>query len=528
MFESTTANPNMRVRRLLIQETGTYNRQYRRPFELNSGGGNISSLQEMVDSGVAITGATLAQHTPSLILPASVVESEIEIPGGWNERRARFMMEIEIKSNMSTVVEIITGFTDFVGFNKSGAIANDMVFYINNVIQSREMNHNTPRGMVTNRSVYDASQVLTNFGFDSIGNSVQQHLLRPMDVFRQQDMIAPELRDVTDTRTVLTMRPNKSIRRNAVPTCYAARLLENMRSAALTNRDGMTFGDAPTINAAAAGSANEPLCSKDPFMRAIGGIMDTTNTSSFSWRDLVTLDPNVQNDQITHVQFLSQTGQAMVHTTGQTDAMGGSGPMDQVAALLSNSIPALMMETGLTFLQMLATNTDDTGFTGVVTDRTSPTKAKAFGSADMATVYPAFEQRLIAEVLRPFSNFGQIPYTFEVICDLVGETRLRLKFDASDTCEYVTPSFADSMFSPVLTGRHSVKEEMAKDFAGLFSEVIPSNNQKFLNAMESGVNEDFSFGVGGGSSGSDASNYLRGQQNSPDGLLNTTSALSLI
>ena len=81
----------------------------------------------------------------------------------------------------------------------------------------------------------------------------------------------------------------------------------------------------------------------------------------------------------------------------------------------------------------------------------------------------------------------------------------------------------------MLTGRHSVKEDLAKDFASLFSEVIPSNNQKFLNAMEAGVNDGFNFGVGSGNNGGgDASGYLRGQQDAGNGLLSTTSALNLI
>lgn len=473
MFGQVNANAGrIQIKRFFLFETGTYNPQYRRPYETALTGHTLNQIDERMANTHKYSASLFSGIAGQFLRPQAAPESDVPIfiPHGWNERRMRFMMEVEYHHPLTDQMTLIlTGYTDQPGATVSGAIDERMPFYINGVIMMRNSVVPTPLGMQQYSAVSETSQVLVqNHNWAGITAPVKEERLRPTDVYSaiQRNHIPDIGKKVFDTRTTVTDRAVKSRRANNVPSNYTASMLENYKNATLQHQD---FGSTPDdVLNEARGLSNESMVTEDPFMTAISNLRgNVPANNTFTYAELRMLDPNV--DFVKHVMMLGQMNLTEVHHAGQTAEWHVAEENTAGAAFLSQAVPALMADVALTRMSFTATNRDF----GVNVMPGVPTKITikdfdGFGTSDHVAAAQVFENRLTHEILKDLSFNDMKDYWVEMNVDLLGETRVRISLNGGPYYDFCTPSFCDALLVPVITTNYDKAGGIANDFERIF------------------------------------------------------------
>lgn len=474
----------LRVLQFLLFETGTYNVQYRRPYETNLTGNTLNEMKERLSTAKAFTPTLFSGMASHFVAPSPTPENPIDMVNGWNEPRVRFMLELEYNWHTGGVVkEIVLGYSSHLGVSHAGAIDPQMVFYVNSVTQARASMVNVPGiGTQMHQSIFDSSHILVNNSFSNAYSGNLDHRLRPEDVYCT--MQASHLQDmgesVLDSRTMNYNIPVKSRRTNSSVTNYVSSILKNYIQSISKN----DFGQGPNeLLEDARGSVVEESTSRDPFLmnlsqvRQNGGVENT-----FSFGDLARLDPNVQRPEVTKVRFMSPTAKAKSHQTGLTAEWNGVNKETEIATILSHSVPALMMELGIMKVFFKTTNRDITNNINTVVY--SP--PLSFSDVDMSVPTQMFLTHLENRILRDVSFNGGMDFAIDMRVDLMGETWISLSVYGRPFIEFVTPSFADALLVPVLTADQHRAASLASDFENLANELSDVKRDHHPGIMSAG------------------------------------------
>lgn len=469
----------IRIKKLAIMETGGYNRQYRRPYETMVDGQVMSMLAERISnisSQAEITPRSFTGVANHLLKPSATPEGQIHIENGWEERRARFMMEIEYGNPLTTSRTVqILGSTDYFGLTGS-AIDPNMVFTINSITALRTTHARTPGGgLQTYRNVVESAQILAkqmdggdmNSYVPNIYDQRKDYRLRPADVFATMThthLMPEQLAEIVDTRTLLSTTPVRSNRTNNLATNFAADMVSNYYSAA----QGFQLGESEAkVYGAARSTVIEQSTQQDPFMAAIAQLQGVpAGINSFRFRDLLRLDPQI--DDKTVVMIFDSKAKAVAHYAGMSSDWGGTDFETQMATILAQSVPCLLAEHGLTALRFRVTN-DTIGSQFSF----QPYGAASFAEGmDLSPAVESFWNRFLYEVLLDLSYNNQVLLYLDVQCELHGETRFNIRVDHNPETLYVVPQFADARFTPLVTSNNQRLVGIASDFQQVFTDVM--------------------------------------------------------
>ena len=471
------AGNTIRITKLLIHETGTYNQQYRRPYNTELTGPVLHAIEEKIRDSAVLVPSSLSGIANQFIAPTATPEKQIDMVNGWGERRLRFVMEVVCNHYTGgKVILMVLGYSSHMGVSIHGHIDPRMEFYVNSVMKMSECIMQTPMGNTPFTKVEDNSHVIVNNNWTSVYGSDIEQRLRPQDIYAA--MTRTHLPDqgsgVFDARQTNSGIAVKSRRTNGIASNYVSKILDDYKSAATT----IGFGqNEMQILESARGYSGESLASNDQFLMAISAIRGTPVGNVFTFQDLQMLDPNVDN--VTVVQLMMPTQKVSVHQTGQTADWGASDRNTKVATIMSQSVPALLMDLGLTRIVFMATNrTMGSVITVTVLD------VNGFTSGDQTMAVQAFEKRLEFEILRDISFENQTDFAVEMRVDLLGETWIRLALDGDPHgVDYVTPSFCDALTVPVLTTDNQLVTSIASDFETLTHSLLNACDRSPLSGL---------------------------------------------
>lgn len=487
---------HVEVVKALFFETGTYNDLTLRPYETNLKGHIVSQFAEATNGGQAIAASTLAGVANQFLRPSAQQQQLVSIQNGWQEPRLRFLIMLDYQGAMGTVPvrKILQGYTSHLGALPSGAVDPAMTLYFNNVITLRRTQIETPAGISYLWAPSEANHLLR--GDYELNFGQQQNvtwLMRPQDVFATMGRAALGSEDVLDLRVAFADSPiRKSRRSNCSAPHYVADVLKGYRKTFDFSDHAVDLHDAM---ATAQGLVQENSLTADPFFHDL-----TTKTSNFSqggsvtYGELMSLFPNF--DHIAAVilskQMLRSSPQPyMNHQAGQTEYWTGSTMETVWASILGQSVPSLMMDLLLTRISFSATNQTITGETVV-----TPMDHDSFAEdMDMRPYVEHFITRLTTEVLRGLTTNSHMDFSLSMMVDTVGETRISLSLAGAPFVDYVTPSFCDALFSPVLTNNHQHILNVANDLQVLSDQV--SNNTVYSRGsthqpfLTGGANDSF-------------------------------------
>ena len=457
---------NLRIVNLIMQETGSYNEQFARPYTTHFDANTLNSVTErVIERGNGrIDNAALAGITGTFINPSATPESAIPIINGWNEKRVRFLMEVECQYQVGgSSSSYIQGYTSFPGIGSNQSIAPDMDFYINSIITTKKTQVLTPMGMQVLESVTDNSHVLCSNNWGGMTQPGQQRMMRPQDVFCNMEashipgIYDTDIANVYDGRTILRSEASKSARVNGLSGSYASKIIDGY----VVGNAMADFGQSESniINRSRS-EVSETQAALDPFLSAISSITSSGITNKFKYSDLIKLDSNVDN--ICNYAIAGNTQRVSVHQAGQTSAWHGSDRLTLGATILSQAVPAIMMELMINRIIFKSTNHDITGQM-----QTRIIDGKGFSNMDLTRHLDLFIRRLEKEILQDLTFNNQVPYSIEMRVDLLGETWINISMDGQPPADYVTPSFCDNLFVPVVTSNLAVVQNLTHDFESL-------------------------------------------------------------
>ncbi len=486
MLQPQQATARINVKRCMLAETGRYDTQVGRAYQTNLQQSTLNTLVDRLSGSTRFAASQLAGIASQVISPSAAHEGNVTIGGvGWSERRLRFMMEVEVRAlaGGSHTTVMLLGYTDHPGvIAHTGAVDPRMVFYVNSVIGVRQTIEHTPTGNRVHSAITENSHVLVNPDYHGAYGNSQAYKMRPEDVYAAMKLSAiTPIQDVLDIRTIMDNKPVASKRSNAIAADYAAGLLDGYSRASLDKNLGVQKEEDILENAR--GYVQESLVQNNPFFKAIQNYRDGFMSNWFTWNDLLRLDPNVDN--VTVVTMLGQTTASSNPLTAYDVASGtaspwtGSDGATHVATILSQSVPALMTEFGLTKIAFVSTNRrifadaiQGTGpWSAANRMNTRISDMLSFSDFDMAPFMDHFVSRLEALVLMDISFNNEMDFYVDMQVDLLGETWINVSRDGAPMVQYVTPSFADALMVPVVTHQAGLASQLSADFEAIFHEV---------------------------------------------------------
>lgn len=485
-FIPKVPNRGLHVMRMFISDIGTYEQQYRRPFESTLGNDPqavVSTLQQAINPHKPITAGAFGSMTNQLIQPQLQPERPIAITNGWETHRFRWFMILKHVDPMGIeTFHLLSGGTDHRGISPSGHLDPNMVFYINGTMAMRTSVYHTPTGNRTLFNVSDASQLLyrePNSG--GIRAQEKQFRFRPADIFSTMDttQVQSEMgaMNVMDARNLVTELPTLSRRSNAVPTQFLSNMFDTYRKA--QSYEDLGQSEDYILNEARTESL-EPNAQDNPFINIICQRRGVMNTSWFTWGDLLAIDPNVSDDKITQVVVMGSARQVIntdYNIAGQSRPWSDASTRHpQVAAILAQSVPSIMMELGLSEVGFHATNRTMDGQPFIVATNFNSFAGLAGVQLDMSQQLEMFKSRVWDRVLRGISFNNQQDFAIQGNMNLLGESILEIQLLDNETYRYSVPSFQDALLSPLITVNQNRPVEIASDMQHLFGQVLSTQH----------------------------------------------------
>jgi uncharacterized protein YvpB len=467
-FMAPMQSVSMRVKSLILHDTGTFNNQVMRPYVTNVTGDSISNIMTSLESNrpQRISAEFLSGTVSNILSVSARPESSINIPNGWDTRRFRFILIVEVDFNVGNMQRhFFQGYTDHYGLSLGNKLDQNMRFHINSFINVAVSQVKTPMGLSEMENVVESISMLTNgsqSGYGSVGLSPFS-MIRPVDIFTGIES-APYLNaavsDTYDTRSMMGTGTHRSNRENNLPTNYMAKIFDTFLST--SRASGFTDNYKDVIGASIV-NLDEKGIGGNPFIRAISSIYQSAApVSSFTLTDLMSVDSNA-NHAISLIEAPARLRNEMAQA-GRTEYWEAQTRETVAATIIVNGISAIMMELMVTKIKLTSSNHDITGrmYTALV-------DMKALTSADMSNNADRLVRRFENEIMNDVTFNNQDRYTLRLEVDLFGETVIAISLSGDPEVVYSSPSFSDSLLAPVITSNSSARSDMINDFESILS-----------------------------------------------------------
>ena len=473
-----------RIRKIVMRRSGTYNDMYLRPYDVQVTQMDINSIANTLESSRGIpsyiTPQMMTVAAPNMFKVSAAPEGGVAayIPNGWNERRIMFYINVEVPDVTGAITEYdIHGYTDHNGIGNtnvggivgSNPIDPEMTFYVNDIQVRRVIQ--TPYGMSS--GIVDSDTCIYKFPYEG----QNQYMIRPTDVCGNTTL--PN--EVYNSTINVRQDVEYSRKDNALPSNYASSMLKSVAESCMHG----DFGEVDLYQAAMDG-LRENSAMQNKFLQWLSGANKYGSigvSGSFRWRDLVALDPDLNNPACTRVQFIEDGYTEMpTHTVGWTSDWMGSTIETVYATTVANAISAIMPKCMLSFIAFNTTNQVliSTGNIGIFT---TVVNARTVDGSPVEIACEKFKQLMEIELKNISYNNEQ---KFSIVCsaNVYGETRVTVSIDGGPEIEFAAPTFCDRLTTPVLTFDQGRAKMLSENVKGLFEVVhdVVLQNQAIQDA----------------------------------------------
>ena len=484
MFYNNTQG-KLHIEKLFLQETGTFNQQFARPYVADVSQYNLDVLSERISNASRLTPtATIAPSVLSgmsnnVIRPATDVERPITIINGWNERRFRFTLEVHEASPIGgTYVYQFYGYSEYFELSYGGEINPNMVFFINGYTRMSRMMASNGAGLVDHLS--DTCGIVN--GNTLAENNPQLYGLRTEDLLvtlqsgyitGQSDVTHQQ--DVIDTRIGLKNKVFSTSRYNQIPSNYLSRLVDSYRSAQVMQ----DFGDGHhNVLERSIGTVHEASPFENRFIRDLS-ISRGMNfaVSDFTINQLMRLDPEFNASKV-YYQPVEDIG---VLSNGCSENWNGRDNNTLIASTLARSVPSLMISCGLVVANFTSTNQTLTG----LPETTFISPAVTIATMEPIRLQQKFLTRFNTEILPDITSGNQIPIQLFITADVKNEIHINISVEGYAPDLYVFPCFCDSLLQPTVTANPMHLTNLVVGIETVL-ESVSMNNTGFATGFDSG------------------------------------------
>lgn len=470
-------NKRIEIVSLTMARSGTYGNQYRRPFTTNGQGHVINQFQERFDQmgnqGAKASAQLFAGISGEFMRPSATPESEILIPNDWGTERYYYTMDVIVHNYLGGQTrEVIQGYTSYTDQSHGGNFDPRMQFFINSITTLRDTRINNGHGWNNVPTIVDSYHILANNNYSGpasvMGTNPYKNLsMRPQDVIGAIQTQPMMTTDLVDLRSSNSSVPKLSYRENSLSSNYTGKMVGSYAMAATKS---MSEHPAQIMSDTYGMLSGTKGINSDEFIRTISGMNNTSVSNFFTYSDLLRMDPTLDS------RCFVLTSTPVVRMANGLDASvdqfnfngwGGSDMETVAATILSNSLPALMVEFGLRHLIVQATNFSGQPFIQI------PYVAPLVN--DMVLTAPSIallEHRIQQELLDDISMRNGIAYDIFANIALTEFSQITVQLDNGPQVSFSAPTFADALCAPVLTAHNDHIQEVACDFNNLIESLV--------------------------------------------------------
>lgn len=450
------------VESILFYDTGTFNPQYLRPWNLVATGSDLETLKN----------EKLYNNSASFDISSNILKPSInpvntsKIINGWDSPRLRFVIKVITKHRTGAVSkDLIQGYTDYAGVTSNNTIDTEMVLYVNSIVNLKT--YNTANGVTV---IPTANQILVNNENTGVFDQTPLLKIRPKDVYNtlihsygiSSNNTGFNNNQIYDATTLLDRHADFSKRSYASPHKY----LNSILNAWGTASQDSSVNNLNSLCEIAKDYTDDRSLESNSFFKLVGRIADGYPTSSFKLKHVLDLDQTAIN----RMSFLKTGGltQISMHQTGMTAHWHGTDNETMVATMLSQAAVSIMIDSGITGITFNVTNDSITGEYVWQFEN-------AIGFSQQANITQnvmLFKNRIEFEILNSISTSLKSVFYIAMNIDLIGNTFIRVKTNAaSQWVDYMIPTFADSLFAPTLTNDVNQVTQLAQNFHTLASNI---------------------------------------------------------
>lgn len=485
--DNDTRDLRFEVEESYFVETGTFNDQYLRSYNAHLTEDDKDIYIDAVSESSRVDETILTGIASRIISPSSAAGPAVNIVNGWGERRFMFHIKVRIGNHLSAKrYQYISGYTDHCDSSYRDTLDPKMRMYINSVVNADIGTKNYGDGRTAKIGrVLDASHVITapdvisddryrdrdRESYSNVQLMAPKHLMGAM-------MVETSDFDTRDHRIGFADGKVEKVRRNrGIATTYLSDAINGIcrAKAKLDEDDGssgsyggfdeyssfVTEGQATFSQASY--QCKEPTISNDPFMSWLEDSTDFGLDRYITYGELCRKLPEF--DELTDVYTIgnvrkerSDNYDVRISERGECNGWNGSNAETVVATAFCYSIPAIMMELMLTRAVFTITNEQLDGRI-----RLDLKNHSTFAEGvSMAPYLARFEDRVINEVFDDLTRDGEIALWIDMDCDIEYGTFISVSYDGGHTEEFSLPTFADGLYSPIVTNKRENLIKVAK------------------------------------------------------------------
>lgn len=464
-----------RIIDLSIEEAPMMETQFHRPLVagyvddvmLGNIAANIQANNGEVNTGMlsnVISGIALPSAAPEMVnnqlMPANVA-------GGWMNQRLKFIMRVGIDIGFAQeVIECYSGYTDRKDVSmQTNQLADDVLFVINTGWVEQVVR--SSNGLGDRTVMRNTANIISNAGYENLFSNDPSRTItkiRPIDAFTMMSNAPAMDSGIVDATNIgiVSKNPTPSATDNNVISSYLNNVITGYVNglAQVAAREDLPeepgFGGVSkprnnlyTIAASYVPEIGLPTALRFTMMLGMNKHGSPVGSETFTMKELRNIDPTIAtpgriNYYKNNHSFVSQL---MIPQNGFNNWAGAS-PIEQVAAQMSNIIPALMFRYGINSVGGRATNRTITQQTDVSTSRLILTAGDALTTQQFTE---RFKRDLLTEGIIPVTMVSNYQRDFDIqfSATLGNELEMVISLDGGEYVPYRSPMYCNSVTAPV-------------------------------------------------------------------------------
>lgn len=463
---------------------GTYNPMPLRPYQVSVTTEAINTVAERLYSNkLGSISPSMVSGVTSSIMQPSAVPFESALNSNWvSTRRYLFMMKVRYYDYSGVEINsYLFGYTEYDGINPStGSIDPGLVHYINNIIDTNVYVYNTPLGVRKTEKIHNLYNAIYS------NNEQTVYTQRPKDVY--QVMTATDMLSSMDvpvqamtTMGMITPFSNNVISSN-ISNNIATEYVSNILTAGMhATKEREIHINSYDISTTDSGDRyfTEPAISENTFVRTLSKIAGfNVIRPMFQFQTLAAID-NTIYDRFNLINVNKNYSSPVMSATPEVgDYWHGQDPVTVKAYSIIENAIGVASKHGFTKLSFIASN--KAGPMGqVIISILNMQSFMNLDDMDNSFLLDMFKEKFNVEVFMNESSCGRIPLHVECHIDLLGSSKIYIEYADKPGNWYTLPTFANSMFSPVLTTDQEVVDYTSTQFNSMINTIIDAKQQTY-------------------------------------------------
>lgn len=467
------------IKKLVFYGTRDYHDQYARPWTTNiNDQQHVNQLLEATQGIKNLDPVAMSQIAGQMVTPSSHVGQAAIIDNGWSERRLMFHMMVEVKESWRNQLtrQYISGYTNYDGVSQSGHVDPDMLLYFNSTTTVRTTMTEINGIQKPSLRIVDNTNIIapSNESATVPSYRANSHLLRPMDVastIYTQELLGDVFNTTVDSSTASVAGVNLSRVNNGHAPSYLSKIFSSMKASDEEQRLHSISGVESMSNMVS--YTAEPLLNNNTFLTHMSTHANygQYGRTHITFGELTQLHPELGYDNRVDVGRMSTSdisGQAVgMHNT---NTLNGSSLTQIAASMLVSSLPTIISDSMFTQFGFDFTN-DVVGHYEpyIVTPRAEWINSFTQG-IDLSPMVDRVVTRIKTELGPILTNQDAFLVTLTVRMSLVGDTWIHISINGESPEIFSVPTWANSLFLPVVDSSESNLRSVATDLYHLMGE----------------------------------------------------------